>query len=127
MTKQLTSLLLVLALAWSLTACSDNKAEATPDLPIKGMVNMIDLGANQCVPCKMMAPILEEVKAEYKGKAAIVFLDVWKNPAPAKQFKIRVIPTQIFFNEKGEEVLRHEGFMDKKTIVATLAKLGVKS
>lgn len=94
-------------------------------LPVKGMVTMIDLGANKCIPCKMMAPIIEEVREEYKGKAAIIFLDVWEDRTPVRIFKIRVIPTQIFFDKTGKEVYRHEGFMDKKTIVAILEKLGV--
>ncbi|MDM8523794.1 thioredoxin family protein [Desulfococcaceae bacterium HSG8] len=96
------------------------------DAPVKGMVTMIDLGAKKCIPCKMMAPILEKLKKEYDGRAAIVFLDVWKYPAPAKKFKIRSIPTQIFFDKDGKEVYRHTGFFDEKSIVAMLKKMGVK-
>ena len=95
-------------------------------VPVKNMVTMVDLGADKCIPCKMMAPILKELAQEYRGKAAIVFLDVWKDPAPARKFRIRVIPTQIFFSEKGVEVARHEGFMSKNDIVSVLRKMGVK-
>jgi len=102
------------------------KSRAYKELPVKGMVTMIDLGADKCVPCKMMAPILKEVEKEYKNKAAIVFLDVWKDPAPARRFGIRAIPTQIFFDRNGREVFRHVGFLDKKSIVTKLAELGVK-
>ena len=112
-------------LSLTVAQCSKSLAGASGDLPVKGMVTMIDLGANQCIPCKMMAPIIEEVRAEYKGKAAVVFLDVWKDQAPAKRFKIRVIPTQIFFGKDGKEYYRHEGFMDKEAIKAILAKQGV--
>lgn len=87
---------------------------------------MLDLGADQCRPCKMMAPILEELKKAYEGRAEIIFIDVWKNRDQAEKYGIRAIPTQIFFNEKGEEVRRHTGFMDKKTIVRNLSDLGVK-
>ena len=87
---------------------------------------MIDLGAKKCIPCKMMAPILVKLEKEYKGKADIVFIDVWKNNKPAKRFKIRAIPTQIFFNEQGEEVYRHVGFLDQKSIVAQMTKMGVQ-
>jgi len=95
------------------------------NLPVKGMVTMIDLGATSCIPCKMMAPIMEKVEKDYKGKAAIVFIDVWKNKEQARRFGIRAIPTQVFFNEEGKEVYRHVGFMAEKDIVAQLKKMGV--
>jgi len=100
-------------------------AGPSPEIPVKGMVTLVDVGANACIPCKMMAPILEKLEKVYQGKAAIVFVDVWKKPAGAEPFKIRVIPTQIFYDKKGKEVYRHEGFMSEKDIVAVLKKLGV--
>ena len=90
------------------------------------MVTMVDLGAKKCIPCKMMAPIMEELEKEYEGRAAIHFIDVWENPDAGKQFGIKLIPTQIFYNAEGKEILRHEGFMDKAAIVAELRKLGVE-
>jgi len=101
-------------------------APPPPVFPAKGLVTLADLGATECIPCKMMAPILRELAREYEGKAAVIFIDVWKNPAPAKQARIRVIPTQIFYDKEGREVGRHEGFLDKKSIVAAFEKLGVK-
>ena len=94
-------------------------------LPVKGMVTMIDLGATACIPCKMMAPILEKLEKKYAGRAAIVFIDVWKDKSQAKWFKIRAIPTQIFFDKEGKEVFRHVGFMSEKAIVQQLNKMGV--
>jgi len=73
----------------------------------------------------MMAPIMERVEKNYKGKAAIIFVDVWKNQEPAKRFGIRAIPTQIFFDKQGKEVYRHMGFMSEAAIVAQLKKMGV--
>ncbi|MDD2317557.1 MAG: thioredoxin domain-containing protein [Desulfobacterales bacterium] len=93
--------------------------------PSPDRVVMLDLGANECVPCKMMAPILEELKKEYAGRAEIIFIDVWKDPDQAKKYGIRAIPTQIFFNAEGREVHRNTGFMDKKRIVDILSRLGV--
>ncbi|WP_371418670.1 thioredoxin family protein [Desulforhopalus sp. IMCC35007] len=95
-------------------------------VPVPGVVTMVDLGAKKCIPCKMMAPILEELEKEYKDRAAIVFIDVWVNPDAGKKFGIRAIPTQIFYDAEGNEVLRHEGFFDKAGIVAELQKLGVQ-
>jgi thioredoxin 1 len=96
-----------------------------PEVPVKNMVTLVDLGAKSCVPCKMMAPILEKLEKDYKGRAAIVFLDVWKDPDQAKRFGISVIPTQIFYDKQGKEILRHTGFMSEEAIVAQLKKMGV--
>ena len=54
-------------------------AGETVHIPVQGMVTMVDLGADRCVPCKMMAPIIAKVKKDYEGRAAIIFLDVWKD------------------------------------------------
>jgi len=94
-------------------------------VPVKGMVTMVDLGADSCIPCKMMAPIIEKLEKNYRGKAAIVFIDVWKDKEPAKRFGIRAIPTQIFFDKEGKEVYRHTGFMGEADIVSQLKKMGV--
>ncbi|WP_353740624.1 thioredoxin family protein [Desulfoferrobacter suflitae] len=97
-----------------------------PEVPVKGMVTMLDLGATKCIPCKMMAPIIEELKEEYKGKAAILFIDVWEHRDEVPKYNIQAIPTQIFYAKNGEEAYRHVGFMDKESIVAQLQKLGVE-
>lgn len=98
---------------------------AAVQIPIKGIVTMVDLGAKRCIPCKMMAPILQKLERQYKGRAVIVFLDVWEDPEPAYRFGIRTIPTQIFFDKQGQEVYRHEGFMNEAEIVDRLHNLGV--
>jgi len=100
--------------------------EKFSDLPLKGMVTMIDLGAKKCIPCKMMAPILVKMEKQFEGKAAIVFIDVWEHNEQAKRFGIRAIPTQIFFSGDGKEVFRHVGFMDEKAIINQLKKMGVE-
>lgn len=98
-------------------------AQAASSVPVPGTITMIDLGAKSCVPCKMMAPILEKLEKEYKGRADIVFIDVWENPDEQKKYGIRAIPTQIFYNKKGEEIGRHQGFLDEKSIRSTLDTL----
>ena len=94
-------------------------------VPVKGMVTMVDLGAKKCIPCKMMAPIIEKMEKVYRDKAAIVFIDVWENREQAGRFGIKAIPTQIFFDSEGKEVHRHVGFMNEKEIMAQLKKMGV--
>lgn len=97
-----------------------------PMAPVPGKVTMVDLGAKKCIPCKMMAPIMDELEKEYKDRAAIVFIDVWENPDAALKYGIGIIPTQIFYDASGKEILRHEGFFEKSAIIAELTKLGVE-
>jgi len=85
---------------------------------------LLDLGADKCVPCKMMAPILEELKQDYADVLNVEFVDVWKDPAAAQPFGIRVIPTQIFFATDGTELFRHEGFFSREDILAKWRELG---
>lgn len=117
---------LALGLSWTGPGLGPASAQDFSHVPAKGMVTMVDLGADQCVPCKMMAPILTRLQQEYKGRATIVFIDVWKFKEPIQRFGIRAIPTQIFFDAEGKEVSRHVGFMSEKDIVAQLDKMGVK-
>ncbi|MDD5135246.1 MAG: thioredoxin family protein [Phycisphaerae bacterium] len=90
----------------------------------KNLPLMIELGSDQCKPCKMMAPILEELSTEYKDKLKIDFIDVWKNPQQGRKYNIRVIPVQIFFDANGKELFRHEGFFPKENILAKWKELG---
>ncbi len=118
----LSGLILLLAAAGSTAA----DVLRIPEAPGLEKVTMVDLGAKSCIPCKMMAPILEKLEKEYRDRAAIVFIDVGINPQAARKYGIRAIPTQIFYTAEGKEMARHEGFMDKASIVAELEKLGVK-
>jgi thioredoxin 1 len=87
---------------------------------------VVDLGAGKCKACKDLAPILEELKKEYAGRVEVEYIDVWKNNAAAEPYKIRIIPTQIFYDREGKEVWRHEGFLPKADFIAKFAELGVK-
>lgn len=104
-------------------------AEPLPPIPTPGMVTMVEVGANRCIPCKMMAPIIAELKKEYAGTVSILFLDVWENQEAvgfARKAGVRGIPTQIYYDRQGKEISRHVGYMDKPSIVAILTKLGAK-
>jgi thioredoxin 1 len=99
-----------------------NKPSATTQ---ENLPRLVDLGADKCIPCKMMAPILEELKTTYNGKLQVDFIDVWKNPDEAPKYKISVIPTQIFYDSTGKELFRHEGFFAKEDILAKWKECGV--
>ena len=99
-------------------------APATP--PEKQLLpKLLDLGAGKCIPCKMMFPVLDELKKEYAGKLEVEFIDVWQNPDAARQYGIEVIPTQIFYNATGKELFRHIGFFAKDDILAKWKELGM--
>lgn len=91
-----------------------------------GRPAVIDLGARHCIPCKKMAPILETLSNEYRGRASVLFIDVSEDQAAALKFRIQMIPTQIFFNSQGKEVKRHIGFIDKGDILKELKIAGLK-
>ncbi|MBN2017986.1 MAG: thioredoxin fold domain-containing protein [Candidatus Cloacimonetes bacterium] len=102
--------------------------EQTLSEEAKVQVTFIELGSKDCVPCKMMEPILEEVRKEYPDQVHVVFHDVKTKEgyAYAQQYKIRVIPTQIFLDSNGEEYFRHEGFFPKDELVKVLQNQGVQ-
>lgn len=101
--------------------------EIVPGIPAKNTVTLVDLGANTCIPCKMMTPILAELKTEYQGRAEVVFIDVHEKPDMAKPFALMAIPTQVLYDRQGKEVFRHVGFLEKKALVEQLDKyLAVK-
>ncbi len=100
-------------------------ADRVAPQPAAALPRLVDLGAKKCIPCKMMAPILEELKTEYEGRLRVDFIDVWENPDQGQEYGIRLIPTQIFFDASGNELFRHEGFMPKEDILATWKELGV--
>ena len=87
---------------------------------------LVDLGAGKCIPCKKMAPILEELKKEYAGRMEVEFIDVWKNPDAGKAYGVEMIPTQIFYDASGKELERHTGFFGREDILAKWKELGVE-
>lgn len=91
----------------------------------KAIPRLVDLGATKCIPCKMMAPILEDLKKTYAGRMDVQFIDVWENPDAGKKYGINVIPTQIFYDAAGKELFRHEGFFGKDDILAKWKEFGV--
>ena len=93
---------------------------------ISGKPTMVDLGADGCRPCDMMAPILESLKKDYAGKANVLFVHVRKEQILAARYGVQSIPVQVFFDKDGKEVFRHVGFFPKDQITAKLAELGAK-
>lgn len=112
-------------LSLSAGAAEAPQAAGTNATAKAALPRLVDLGADKCIPCKMMAPLLKELKKEFEGRMVVEFIDVWKNPDAGKAYQINLIPTQIFFDATGKELYRHEGFFSKKDILAKWKELGV--
>ena len=104
---------------------SANAQSNTKISPVKKLPRIVDVGADKCIPCIQMAPELEKLKREYAGALEVEFIDVWKRPQDAEPYKVRGIPTQIFYNASGKEVARHLGFISKDDILAKFKSLGI--
>ena len=102
------------------SAVDSQKEQSRTALP-----RLVDLGAGKCIPCKLMAPILEELRKEYKGKFDVIVIDVWKDRSAGSKYRVRVIPTQIFYDAEGTELFRHEGFYSKEDIIGKWKELGI--
>ncbi len=94
----------------------------------KAMVTFIELGSVNCVPCKKMQPILKSIEQKYGDQIKVIFYDVWKPDQRrfAEIYGIRLIPTQVFLDEAGNEFFRHEGFFPEAEIDRLLADHGLK-
>ena len=104
---------------------SDSTGVAPPSVTDEiALPLLLDLGSTTCVPCKAMAPILEEMRETFGGQLDVRFTDVKKNAAVARTHGIRIIPTQIFFDEHGNELFRHQGFFSREDMLAAWEELG---
>jgi len=127
--------------------------DATEDFDLEeilshGLPVIIDFGSDSCIPCKEMAPTLEELNEELREKAIVKFVDVWENADAAAEIPLRVIPTQFFFDKDGKPYVpsdensafimyehketgehlftAHEGAMGKEDILAVFEEMGVQ-
>lgn len=91
-------------------------------------VTFIELGSVRCIPCQQMQPVMKSIEENYKGMVKVIFYDVWTEEGRpfADQYKVQVIPTQVFLDEKGEEFFRHQGFFPEEEIVKLLKTKGMK-
>jgi thioredoxin 1 len=102
----------------------DAAREEKPDVK----VTFVELGSVRCIPCKKMQPIIKEIEEEYGDQVKVIFYDV-RTPEGrpyAYQYRIRVIPTQVFLDKDGNEYFRHQGFFPKEELVKVLKQQGVK-
>jgi len=94
---------------------------------VKYKVTFIELGSVRCIPCREMQPIMKSIEEKYGSQVKVVFYDVWTPPGKvmADKYNVQLIPTQVFLDENGKEIFRHEGFFAEKELVEMLKRKGV--
>ena len=90
------------------------------EIVTKNDVVLVDFWAEWCGPCRMIAPMIEELASEYDGKAVIGKLDVDNNQESSIKFGVRSIPTLLVF-KNGEMVDRHVGAVPKETLSSSIS------
>ncbi|MDZ4182858.1 MAG: thioredoxin family protein [Candidatus Cloacimonadaceae bacterium] len=98
------------------TPAPEKKAEPAPEKKEGYKVTFLEIGAESCIPCRMMQPVMKEIAAEYPGVVKVVFHDLYKEREIGPKYNIRVMPTQVFLDASGREFFRHEGFYPKDEI-----------
>jgi len=138
-------IILPLALVTAMGCGNDSSTNNTQAAPKKGAapeitiekksekkislkVTFVEIGSVNCIPCKMMQPVMKEVESKYGSQVKVVFYDVWtaEGRPYGQQFGIRVIPTQVFLDASGKEYFRHEGFFPFEQLEQVLKKGGVE-
>lgn len=116
-------LLLLLMCSFTLVCAQDKKSTET-----KPKVTFVELGSVSCIPCKQMQPVMKAVEAKYGAQLKVIFYDVWKEDQKkySEQYKVKLIPTQVFLDENGKEFFRHQGFYPEKEIDKLLKGKGLK-
>ena len=121
----------MIAIPQSKKAAKNQTPVATKDtvsVTVKPLATFVELGSVNCIPCRMMQPVMRSIGQKYGSQVKVVFHDVWTDggrPA-ASEYKIRVIPTQVFLDAAGKEFFRHEGFYPEAEIDKLLQKQGLK-
>lgn len=114
-------LLLFLAACSHAGSSSDTSAVSSPTTKLP---RLVDVGADKCIPCIKMAPILDQLKSDFAGQLNVKFVDAWKHREEAASYGVRMIPTQIFYAADGKELFRHVGFYSRKEILGKWQELG---
>ncbi|MCF7808941.1 MAG: thioredoxin family protein [Candidatus Marinimicrobia bacterium] len=109
-------------------ACSDDAPKVSGEtLKSVHKITFVELGSVNCIPCKKMQPVMAAIEAKYGDQIDVVFYDVWEEDQKqyARDYGIRLIPTQVFLDSSGTEIFRHEGFYPESEINAFLASKGL--
>ncbi len=112
--------LLLLLLAWALLLPHRADAQGKP------RITFLELGSVGCIPCKKMQPVMKNIEKKYGDQIRVIFHDVRKEKEKIAQYRIEMIPTQVFLDENGKEIHRHVGYYPEKAIDEFLKRRGLK-
>ncbi len=126
--RKMFSIIIVSLLVASNSYAQIKKEKAENQKQKKSIVTFIELGSVNCIPCKMMQPVMKNIEKKYGNQVKVIFYDVWtQEQRPyAEKYGIRLIPTQIFLDKNGKEFHRHEGFYPEAEIDKILQSKGAK-
>ncbi len=133
MKNRIVAILLLALASIAASNCSGGNKPGKPDdqktvaPSSKKPVTFVELGSVKCIPCKMMQPVMKDIEKEYGSEVEVVFHDVWTAEGEpfGRQYRIMVIPTQVFLDQDGKEFFRHEGYFPKDEIVKVLKTRGI--
>jgi len=111
---------------WLKVQAASAKDNPVDKARMSGKASLVDFGSTGCVPCDMMAPILETLREKYKDKVNVLFIHVGEEPILASRYSVQSIPIQIFFDKSGKEFFRHVGFFPQDQIEKKLSEMGDK-
>ena len=111
----------------TLGCSSENQEKPVTKTSVHPLITFVELGSVNCIPCKQMQPVMTSIENKYGDQIAVVFHDVWQADQKhyARQYGIRLIPTQVFLDSSGNELMRHEGFFPEAEIDAFLISRGL--
>ncbi|HPG29900.1 MAG TPA: thioredoxin family protein [bacterium] len=110
------------------TANVDSPSDSSPNTANQIKITFIELGSVNCIPCRMMQPVMEQIEKKYSGQVKVVFYDVWTQEGQpfGQKYGISAIPTQVFLDENGAEFFRHSGFFPLDEIEKIFKTKGIK-
>lgn len=124
------TLMLLITFLFLNTGCNaqSNKETNKKKEAAKAKITFVELGSVNCIPCRQMVPVMEAIEEKYGNQIEVVFHDVWKPEGKpyAQQYGIKLIPTQVFLDENGNEFHRHEGFYPEAEIDKVLQGKGLE-
>jgi len=86
---------------------------------------LLEFGRGWCIPCKYMKPVLDDMSKGYAGKAIVMTVDMDANKDLVRDFRIRMMPTQVFLMPDGKEFFRNEGTLEREQIAQVFTKMGL--
>ncbi len=120
----------VLGLMMALLTMISTSTAAEPKIDLRALASkrvpiLLEFGRGWCIPCKYMKPILDDMARAYGGRAIVTTVDMDANKDLVRDFRVRMMPTQVFLTPDGKEFFRNEGTLEREQIAQVFAKMGV--